>query len=71
MDMDASKNLSNTAQTANIQVSTKAMATISDKGQVAIDWARVEEEAAGSDRMLKPVAQALIAVRNNTYKTLP
>jgi hypothetical protein len=70
MDFDAS-NLVSSGQIATIQMNTKAMATISNNGDVAIDWKRVEEEATGSDRYLRPVAQALIAVRDKTYKQLP
>lgn len=70
MDFDAS-NLVSSGQIASIQVATKAMATISANGEVAIDWTRVEQEAAGSDRYLKPVAQALIAARDRNYKQLP
>jgi hypothetical protein len=54
-----------------VQPQTKAMATVSNKGDVAIDWERVNEEAAGSNTMLKAFAQTLIAVRDGTYRTLP
>lgn len=70
MDMDTSKFVG-TGQISAIQVSTPAMATISDKGEVTIDWKRVEEASVGRDGYLRPIAQALIAVRDKTYKSLP
>lgn len=70
MDMDTSKTVL-TGQIATIKVATPVMATISNAGEVAIDWARVEQEAAGSDKYLRPIAQALIAVRDKTYRPLP
>lgn len=72
MDMDTSKLGVSSGSVLTIKdFNAPAMATISDKGDVAIDWQRVEQEAAGNDRLLKAVAQALIAVRDGTYKPLP
>lgn len=69
MDIDTSK-LVSSGQIATIKAHTSAMAIISNEGNVAIDWRRVEEEAAGSDGYLRPVAQALIAVRDGTYRPM-
>lgn len=72
MDMDTPKfTVPNSLAVSSATSATMVMATISDKGEVAIDWKRVEEAAAGHDGYLRPIAQALIAVRDKTYKTLP
>lgn len=51
------------------------MATVSDSGEVRIDWARVEAVAAAPedawhDTISRRIAQMLLAVRDGTYQPL-
>jgi hypothetical protein len=51
------------------------MATVSDSGEVRIDWTRVEAVAAAPedawhDGVSKRIAQMLLAVRDGTYQPL-
>jgi hypothetical protein len=41
-----------------------------DGGHVKIDWTEVEKQATGRDSYLRPLAKALLAVRDKTWEPI-
>lgn len=54
----------------SVPIKSKIMASISESGEVKIDWKAVEEALDGSNRQLKTYAQLMLAIRDNTWKEL-
>lgn len=61
---------STTAFVANIPTSSIMVSMDTDGGNVRIDWNEVEKQADGKDGYLRPLAKALLAVRDKTWQPI-
>lgn len=60
-----------TVYASTVQSSVTLVTISPDEKTICIDWAEVERQADGNDPFLRPLAKALISVRDKTYQTTP